>query len=29
MIAEEGPRLDEVSRIGAVQGAPETIGAMP
>jgi NADH-quinone oxidoreductase subunit F len=28
-IAEQGPRLDEVSRIGAVQGAPETIGAMP
>jgi NADH-quinone oxidoreductase subunit F len=29
VIAEEGPRLDEVSRIGAVQGSPETIGAMP
>ncbi|HEX8958990.1 MAG TPA: NADH-quinone oxidoreductase subunit NuoF [Solirubrobacterales bacterium] len=29
VIAEQGPRLDEVSRIGAVQGAPETIGAMP
>jgi NADH-quinone oxidoreductase subunit F len=28
-IAETGPPLDEVSRIAAVQGAPETIGAMP
>jgi NADH-quinone oxidoreductase subunit F len=28
-IAESGPQLDEASRIAAVQGAPETIGAMP
>ncbi|HXV04397.1 MAG TPA: NADH-quinone oxidoreductase subunit NuoF [Solirubrobacterales bacterium] len=28
-IEETGPRLDEVSRIAAVQGEPETIGAMP
>ncbi len=29
VIAEAGPPLDEVSRIAAVQGAAETIGAMP
>jgi hypothetical protein len=28
-IEEAGPQLDAASRIAAVQGAPETIGAMP
>ncbi len=28
-IEEAGPQLDEASRIAAVQGSPETIGAMP
>ena len=28
-IEETGPKLDETSRIAAVQGAVETIGAMP
>ena len=27
LLASTGPSLDEVSRIGAVVGAPETLGA--